>query len=60
MGIKALLSNSTLGHYVRTIRSCPRELIFNRQLLLTVAMYAMSGIPISKSSSHPIRRPTSD
>lgn len=43
----AILSDSTLAKYVRAIKSSPRELIFNRRLLVTAALYAMSGIPIS-------------
>ncbi|CAG9981075.1 unnamed protein product [Clonostachys byssicola] len=47
MTLKRMILNSTLGQYINTIRNAPRELIFNRRLLLTVAMYAMSGIPIT-------------
>lgn len=47
MGVPNILKNSTLGYYIATIRNAPREIILNRRLLLTVAMYAMSGIPIS-------------
>ncbi|KAK7718914.1 hypothetical protein SLS57_006025 [Botryosphaeria dothidea] len=43
----AILSDSTLAKYVRAIKSSPRELIFNRRLLVTAALYAMSGIPIT-------------
>jgi hypothetical protein len=30
------------------MKVAPREVIFNRRLLLTAALYAMAGIPISK------------
>ncbi|KAK7414554.1 hypothetical protein QQX98_006581 [Neonectria punicea] len=42
-----MFSESTLVRYVRTIRDSPRELIFNRRLLLTTAVYAMSGVCIT-------------
>lgn len=31
------------------MKKSPTELIFNRHLLITVAVYAMSGIPLSMS-----------
>ncbi|PSN61689.1 putative sugar transporter [Corynespora cassiicola Philippines] len=42
-----ILSDSTLAKYVRVIKESPRELIFNRRLLVTAALYAMGGIPIT-------------
>lgn len=43
-----ILSNSTLAKYGKAIKDSPREVIFNHRLLVTAALYAMSGIPISK------------
>ncbi|KAJ6044357.1 uncharacterized protein N7446_002550 [Penicillium canescens] len=47
MSLKIMFTESTIAGYVRTIRSCPREIIANRQLLFTVAMYATAGLPIT-------------
>jgi hypothetical protein len=43
-----ILENSTVAKYGRAIKNSPREIIFNRNLLVTAALYAMSGIPISE------------
>ncbi|KAF1965623.1 hypothetical protein BU23DRAFT_627125 [Bimuria novae-zelandiae CBS 107.79] len=40
------LSNSTLAKYVRAIKNSPREIIFNRRLMVSAALYAAAGIPI--------------
>jgi hypothetical protein len=48
MSLKIMFTESIIAGYVRTIRSCPREIIANRQLLFTVAMYATAGLPISE------------
>jgi hypothetical protein len=48
MPLKTMFTESIIASYFRTIRSCPREIIANRQLLLTVAMYATAGLPISE------------
>jgi hypothetical protein len=48
MSLKTMFTESIIAGYVRTIKSCPREIIANRQLLLTVAMYATAGLPISE------------
>lgn len=45
-----MISNSTVAKYGRAIKASPRELIFNRKLLVSAALYAMSGIPISEPS----------
>ncbi|KAH7129492.1 general substrate transporter [Dactylonectria estremocensis] len=47
MGFSQLFSDSTLAKYVKSIQESPREVIFNRQLLLTTAVYAMSGMCIT-------------
>ncbi|KAF6808333.1 hypothetical protein CMUS01_13914 [Colletotrichum musicola] len=47
MAIKDVFAESTFAKYLRAIRESPRELISNRKLLLTAALYATSGIPIT-------------
>ncbi|KAJ5294640.1 hypothetical protein N7508_009461 [Penicillium antarcticum] len=47
MSLKMMFTESTIASYVRTIRSCPHELIANCQSLLTVAIYASAGLPIT-------------
>ncbi|KAJ5836280.1 hypothetical protein N7447_002306 [Penicillium robsamsonii] len=47
MAPKEMLAESTIARYVKTIRSCPREIIANKQILLTAAMYATAGLPIT-------------
>ncbi|KAF1940943.1 general substrate transporter [Clathrospora elynae] len=42
-----IFTNSTLAKYVRTVKSSPKELIWNRKLLVTSALFAMSAIPIT-------------
>jgi hypothetical protein len=39
-----VLSNSPLGKYITNIQNSPRG-IFNQQLILTVIMYALAGMP---------------
>lgn len=51
MGVKQVFTESTFAKYITAIRESPRELISNRKLLLTAALYATSGIPISKKTS---------
>ncbi|KLO81600.1 quinate transport protein [Fusarium fujikuroi] len=40
-------SDSSLGKHIRSIRNSPREVIYNRQLLVSSALYAMSGLCIT-------------
>ncbi|KAM5360991.1 hypothetical protein ACJZ2D_013381 [Fusarium nematophilum] len=47
MGFSKVLSDSSLAKHVRSIRNSPREVIFNRRLLLSSALYAMSGLCIT-------------
>lgn len=47
-----VLSDSTVARYARAIKNSPRELIFNRRLLVSAALYATAGIPISESPNH--------
>lgn len=44
-----ILSDSTLAKYVKVIKESLREMIFDRRLLVTAALYAMVGIPISNN-----------
>ncbi len=46
MGLKKIFSESTLAKYGRAIRTTPREVIFNRNLILSALLYAMAGIPL--------------
>lgn len=48
MGLKYLIKASPIANYGKAIRGAPREVIFNRQLLLSCVLYAMSAIPASK------------
>ncbi|KAI1492293.1 general substrate transporter [Biscogniauxia mediterranea] len=47
MGIGSIFTESTIAKYARAMRAAPPEVIFNRRLLLSAALYAMSGIPIT-------------
>lgn len=56
MGIvKDWWTRSAIANYGRAIRATPREIIFNRHLILSAMMYAMCGVPQSKfpSLKHP-------
>ncbi|KAK5050879.1 hypothetical protein LTR84_003438 [Exophiala bonariae] len=44
MGLNKLIKESPIASYGKAIRSAPREVIFNRQLLLSCVLYAMSAI----------------
>ncbi|KAF2724606.1 putative sugar transporter [Polychaeton citri CBS 116435] len=47
MGFLTIFTESTMARYVRAIRAAPPELIYNRHLIYTAAVFAMSGIPIT-------------
>lgn len=47
MGFKEIFSESTIAKYVRAMKAAPREVILSKKLLLSAALYAMAGIPIS-------------
>ncbi|SCV59643.1 related to quinate transport protein [Fusarium fujikuroi] len=47
MHLARYFSDSSLGKHVRSIRNSPREVIYNRQLLVSSALYAMSGLCIT-------------
>jgi len=49
-----MFTESTLVKYARNIRATPREVIFNRNLILTSLIYALAGIPLSEYSLSPI------
>lgn len=49
MNFKNFFSDSSLAGYVRAIRESPREIILNRRLLTTVALYAAGGLPLGRS-----------
>ncbi|KAJ4206345.1 hypothetical protein FSOLCH5_002051 [Fusarium solani] len=47
MGFSKVFTDSSLAKHVKSIRNSPREVIFNRRLLLSSALYAMSGLCIT-------------
>ncbi|KAL7903862.1 general substrate transporter [Trichoderma velutinum] len=47
MGFTTLFTESTLAKYGRSIGQAPREIIFNKHLLLSTALYATSSIPLT-------------
>lgn len=48
MGVKEVFLRSPLANYGKAIRSAPREVIFNRNVILSAILFAMSAIPASK------------
>ncbi|KAI1626220.1 putative sugar transporter [Exophiala viscosa] len=46
MGVKEIFTQSTLAKYGKAISATPREVIFNHNLILSAALYAMAGIPL--------------
>lgn len=48
MGLKVILSRTSLAQYVAKIKAAPREVILSRKLLLSAFMYATAAIPLSK------------
>ncbi len=48
MAITKIFTESVLARYVRTIKATPRDLIVNRTLLFSCAVYALAGLPTSK------------
>jgi hypothetical protein len=48
MGIKELFLRSPLANYGKAIRSAPREVIFNHDVILSAMLFATSAIPASK------------
>ena len=49
MGLKDIFTESTVARYARDIKAAPRETILSRKMLLSAALYAMAGVPISES-----------
>ncbi|OBT94109.1 hypothetical protein VE01_06981 [Pseudogymnoascus verrucosus] len=45
MGVKEVFLRSPLANYGKAIRSAPREVIFNRNVILSAILFAMSAIP---------------
>lgn len=48
-GGKGLLGGFTLAKYSRNIKSVPREMIFNKYLILSAMLFATAAVPQSKS-----------
>jgi hypothetical protein len=59
MGIKTVFTDSTVARYARAIRASPREIMTSKKMLMSAALYAMAGVPISKSTTthHPLPLP---
>lgn len=49
MGIKSVFARTKLADYGKAIRTAPREVIFNRRLLLTALLFALGAVPLSES-----------
>lgn len=49
--LRKAFTSSTFAQYGKTIREVPREIIYNRHLLLSTALYATSSMPLSTSLS---------
>ncbi|KAM6509893.1 hypothetical protein FALCPG4_017528 [Fusarium falciforme] len=45
MPIKEIFTESVLAKYARTITATPRDLMVNRSLLFSCAVYALAGLP---------------
>lgn len=48
MPLATLWTKSTLAVYVETLREMPKELVWNKHLLLSTLCYATASIPLSK------------
>lgn len=46
--VTKIFTESVLAKYVRTIKATPRDLIVNRTLLFSCAVYALAGLPTSE------------
>lgn len=51
MGLSKFFGDFTLAKYGRNIKSTPRELVFNKQLIFTAMLYATSAVPLSMCST---------
>ncbi|OAA69133.1 General substrate transporter [Cordyceps fumosorosea ARSEF 2679] len=47
MGTKTMFARTKLGSYGSTIRSAPREVLYNRRLLLTSFIFACAAVPLT-------------
>ncbi|KAL2205488.1 general substrate transporter [Sarocladium strictum] len=47
MGIKTVFTDSTVARYARAIRASPREIMTSKKMLMSAALYAMAGVPIT-------------
>ena len=50
MGLKDIFANSPFAKHHKAIKDAPRETIFNRSLILSTLLYAMSAMPLSKDT----------
>lgn len=51
MSFKQLWEGTALVHHYRAIKAAPKETLYNRWLIMTVLLYSMGGIPLSKFGS---------
>lgn len=49
MGLQDFFAKSALAKHVNAVKSAPREVCFNRTLLLTAFFYAQAAVTVSKS-----------
>lgn len=49
MGIKTIWGRTKLGSYGSAFREAPREILYNKMLLLTCLLFACGAVPLSKS-----------
>ncbi|KAH7143553.1 general substrate transporter [Dactylonectria macrodidyma] len=47
MALKELFTNSSFAKHHRAVKAAPREIIYNRSLILSSILYAMSAIPLT-------------
>ncbi|KAK6381560.1 hypothetical protein LTS17_004618 [Exophiala oligosperma] len=47
MALKQIITDSTLAKYAGVIKATPREVIFNKHLLLSTALYATASMPLT-------------
>jgi hypothetical protein len=49
MGFKELFTESSFAKHHRSVKAAPHEVIWNRSLILSSLLYAMSAVPLSES-----------
>lgn len=54
MAFRNLFTESTLSTYVKQVRAAPRQLVWNRHLLLSTLCYATASMPLSKYTNYAV------